>query len=257
MSLKKRLLARLRDKHIVVSVTMLFVMSMVMTGFTTTNHVTIDVDGQTFNVDTVNRTPAAILRQAGINMNEQDTFDMSEDSNKLHITVHRAVPVILDYNGERREVMTGCQNVGELLAEFGYVGNGYISDVSLETPIIEGLEIKVKDAPKPVVPQNVVHTNEGARQYSSVMVMEATAYLPSDGGGSGITATGIAARHGVIAVDPNVIPLGTRVYIPGYGVAIAADTGGAIRGNKVDVCVEDYGSAMQFGRRDVEVYILN
>lgn len=257
MSLKKRLLTRLRDRHIMCSITMLFVMSMVMTGFTTTNHVTIDVDGRTLNVDTVNRTPAAILRQAGINMNEQDSYDMNEDSNKLHITVRRAVPIILDYNGTRREMMTGCQSVGALMEELGYVGNGYIVDVGLDTPIIEELEIKVKDAPKPEVPQNVVHTSEGARQYSSVMVMEATAYLPSDGGGSGITATGIAACHGVIAVDPSVIPLGTQVYIPGYGVAIAADTGGAIRGNKVDVCVEDYGSAMQFGRRDVEVYILN
>ena len=87
--------------------------------------------------------------------------------------------------------------------------------------------------------------------------MEATAYLPTDGGGDGITATGIRARHGVVAVDPNVIPLGTRVYIPGYGEAIAADTGGDIVGNRIDVVLEDYGSAMQFGRRIVDVYILS
>ena len=93
-------------------------------------------------------------------------------------------------------------------------------------------------------------------QVKSVITMEATAYLPTDGGGDGITATGMRARHGVVAVDPDVIPLGTRVFIPGYGEAIAADTGGDIVGNRIDVVLEDYGSAMQFGRRTVDVYIL-
>ena len=59
-----------------------------------------------------------------------------------------------------------------------------------------------------------------------------------------------------MAVDPGVIPLGSRVYIPGYGVAIAADTGGAIRGQKVDLCMETYGECMNFGRRNIEVYVL-
>ena len=86
--------------------------------------------------------------------------------------------------------------------------------------------------------------------------MEATAYLPTDGNGEGITKMGTLARHGVVAVDPNVIPLGTRVFIPGYGVAIAEDTGSAILGNRIDLCMEDYTSAMIFGRRVVPVYIL-
>ena len=92
--------------------------------------------------------------------------------------------------------------------------------------------------------------------YAAVMTMEATAYLPSDGGGGGITATGIPATYGVAAVDPAVIPLGSRLYIPGYGEAIAADTGGAIYGYRIDLCMESYSEAMQFGRRDVTVYVL-
>lgn len=92
--------------------------------------------------------------------------------------------------------------------------------------------------------------------YAAVMTMEATAYLPSDGDGYGITAMGIPATYGVAAVDPSVIPLGTRLYIPGYGEAIAADTGGAIYGYKIDLCMESYSEAMQFGRRDVTVYVL-
>ena len=86
--------------------------------------------------------------------------------------------------------------------------------------------------------------------------MRATAYLPTDGSATGTTAMGIPATYGIVAVDPRVIPLGTRVYIPGYGEALAADTGGAIKGYKIDLCMESYSQAMRFGRRDVTVYIL-
>ena len=86
--------------------------------------------------------------------------------------------------------------------------------------------------------------------------MEATAYTPADGDGQGITATGMIARPGVVAVDPNVIPLGSRLYIPGYGMAIAADTGGAIRGNRIELLMDSYDAAMNFGRQSVELYVL-
>ncbi|MBQ7199399.1 MAG: 3D domain-containing protein [Selenomonadaceae bacterium] len=93
--------------------------------------------------------------------------------------------------------------------------------------------------------------------YRAVMAMEATAYLPTDGDGACITALGIPATYGVVAVDPSVIPLGSRVYIPGYGMAIAADTGGAIVGYCIDLCMESYSEAMNFGRRVVTVYVLD
>ena len=104
--------------------------------------------------------------------------------------------------------------------------------------------------------ENINYTDEGF-SYTAVMSMEATAYLPSDGGGSGITAMGIPATYGVVAVDPGIIPLGSRVYIPGYGEAIAADTGGAIYGYRIDLCMESYYEAMDFGRRTVTVYLLD
>ena len=93
--------------------------------------------------------------------------------------------------------------------------------------------------------------------YTAVMAMEATAYLPTDGDGACITALGIPATYGVVAVDPSIIPLGSRVYIPGYGMAIAADTGGAIVGYCIDLCMESYAEAMNFGRRVVTVYVLD
>jgi len=63
-------------------------------------------------------------------------------------------------------------------------------------------------------------------------------------------------EHGIVAVDPTVIPLGTRLYVEGYGFALAADTGSAIRGYKIDLFMEYIGDARQFGRRDVTVFIL-
>ena len=106
------------------------------------------------------------------------------------------------------------------------------------------------------LPENIVETSRGYVRYSQVMSMEATAYLPTDGGGYGLTATGIPARHGIVAVDPNVIPLGTKVYIPGYGEALAADVGGAIYGYRIDLCMESYYQAMEFGRRTITVFVL-
>ena len=107
------------------------------------------------------------------------------------------------------------------------------------------------------VEENIVETSYGdSGDYIAVMSMEATAYLPGDGDGYGITATGIPATYGVAAVDPSVIPLGSRLYIPGYGEAIAADTGGAIYGYRIDLCMESYSEAMNFGRRNVTVYVL-
>ena len=63
-------------------------------------------------------------------------------------------------------------------------------------------------------------------------------------------------RRGLVAVDTRVIPFGTRLYIEGYGFAVADDTGGAIRGNKIDLAMDTLSEAYQFGRRTVVVHIL-
>ncbi|QMV48596.1 hypothetical protein Goe10_c00680 [Bacillus phage vB_BsuM-Goe10] len=89
------------------------------------------------------------------------------------------------------------------------------------------------------------------------LTMVATAYTASCAGCSGITTTGIDLRSNpgmkVIAVDPNVIPLGSRVHVEGYGYAIAGDTGGAIKGNKIDIFVPNRQDALAWGVRTVKV----
>jgi len=90
--------------------------------------------------------------------------------------------------------------------------------------------------------------------------MIATGYSGSaaeNGGRSGRTATGLKIGHGVVAVDPRFIPLGTRLYIDGYGYAVAADTGGAIRGNRIDLGHDTRSAANRVGRRKVVVHIVN
>lgn len=85
----------------------------------------------------------------------------------------------------------------------------------------------------------------------------ATAYWADPSWSNGNTATGVPARYGVIAVDPRVIPLGTRLYIPGYGYGVAADTGGAIVGDRIDLCFDTGQQAVDYGRQPVTVYVLS
>lgn len=93
-----------------------------------------------------------------------------------------------------------------------------------------------------------------------MITMRASAYTGSaaeNGGYAGRTASGLRAGHGVVAVDPRFIPLGTRLYIEGYGYAVAGDTGGAIKGNRIDLGHNSRSEALRFGRRTVKVLILN
>ena len=169
------------------------------------------------------------------------------------------VPVAVQYErvdtlpkGEEKVLQEGAVGLDEVEEEVHYKQGDVIDTKELQRKTITPMQPKVVQ-----VGTREVEVSRSYDRVREVITMEATAYLPTDGGGDGITATGIRARHGVVAVDPNVIPLGTRVYIPGYGEAIAADTGGDIIGNRIDVVLEDYGSAMQFGRRTVDVYILS
>ena len=91
--------------------------------------------------------------------------------------------------------------------------------------------------------------------YKKTLNMEASAYSSYESGS--YTARGNALRRGYVSVDPNVIPLGTEVYVEGYGYAVADDTGGDIEGYRIDLAMDSYDEAIQFGRRTVKVYILN
>lgn len=90
------------------------------------------------------------------------------------------------------------------------------------------------------------------------LTVSATAYSRHEAGLTNFTFTGIDLRENpmVIAVDPSVIPLYSLVDVPGYGIAIAGDTGGAIKGNKIDLHMEDMARMNAFGRQTMTVTIL-
>lgn len=108
--------------------------------------------------------------------------------------------------------------------------------------------------------QGVVSRGGQDFRYTQELTMTATGYTAgpeSNPDGNGLTYTGMKAVRGVVAVDPRVIPLYTRLYVEGYGPAIAADTGGAIKGNKIDLCFETVAEALEWGIRPVKVYVLS
>ncbi len=106
----------------------------------------------------------------------------------------------------------------------------------------------------------VVTAKDGTQyNYSYRKQMEATAYTYMPPYTSMTTATGATLRKGIVAVDPKVIPMHTKMFITGtieYGLGVAEDTGGAIKGNIIDLAYMSYDECIQFGRRQVQVYIL-
>lgn len=105
-------------------------------------------------------------------------------------------------------------------------------------------------------------SRSGKESSGKTLYMRATAYNwdCNSCDGRGLTSTGYNLKnnpHGVIAVDPNVIPLGTRVYIEGYGHYVARDTGGAVKGNKIDIHMPTKKQAINFGGKNVKVTILD
>jgi len=307
----------------------LVIVFVVATGFAfATKKVQIAVDGSTLVINTLHNKAEDILVQAGVILGPQDEYHLSTEKlvDGAVISVQRAVPVTVAYQGETKTVVTGKLTVGELAQSLGvqpetvklipdgntkiesgmYVQVVTLTEKVMEREVVEhattirqpdstlekgvekvtqeaqdgtktvtvnvsfadGVEVsakpiseKITEAAKPQIinvgTRDTVETSRGAMRFSRTQMMEASAYLPTDGSNSGITATGIPARNGIVAVDPNVIPLGTRLYVQGYGVALAADVGGAINGNRIDLCMEDYNDAMRFGRRSVKVYILD
>lgn len=124
---------------------------------------------------------------------------------------------------------------------------------------IVGLQTRqalTKPAPETITPSR----GGSVPRYSKVISMVATAYCPCNQCnypyGGQPSYIGLPLGQGIVAVDPKVIPLGTRLYVEGYGDAIAADTGNAIVGNRIDLCYPNHQAASAFGIQNIKVYVL-
>lgn len=133
---------------------------------------------------------------------------------------------------------------------------------STQSPVSQITDSSVASVqPAPVVTAPAVTAptvTETPAAQGKTLVVSATAYSRHEAGLSNFTATGIdlSVNPMVIAVDPSVIPLGSLVSVPGYGIAIAGDTGGAIIGNKIDLHMEDLNAALAYGRQTLTITIL-
>ena len=216
-------------------------------------------------------TIALALKKAGLDKKEMATFPAAGER-----PVNGMKVVLLDKNEqvieEKRDIAYKVESRPDSHMEIGDTAviregikgskNVLVKLVTLTNGEVLRKEIaeRIFNEPKAKIvalgTTNEVATSRGAVRFKKVVQMHATAYTPWDEGCIGITKSGIPAKKGVVAVDPSFIPLGTRLYIPGYGHALAADTGGAIQGNRIDLCVESKSEAFAFGRRDIKVYIL-
>jgi 3D (Asp-Asp-Asp) domain-containing protein len=143
----------------------------------------------------------------------------------------------------------------KMLKVFYRNGNAVKSEVLSERTVKEPVDqitycgIRTRDA-------RAMPSRSGSYDRLRELDMVATGYSPHEGSRTGRCATGMHAGYGVVAVDPRVIPLHSRLYIEGYGYAVAGDTGGAIRHNRIDLGHNTYREAEDVGRRRVHVYLL-
>ena len=157
--------------------------------------------------------------------------------------------------GEEVIEVEGQVGLKEVTVESVRFGGEQVSEtVKEETVKVEPITEVIKKG----IANTIVSVQNGKTYaYTKELTLEATAYtdIPGDRW-EGITASGAPTFVGMVAVDPRYIPLGTKLYVEGYGVAIAGDTGGAIKGYRIDLFFDDLDEVYEFGRRDRKVYIL-
>lgn len=155
--------------------------------------------------------------------------------------------------GKRRVVQEGKNGIKKVETRVMYYEGEKYDEVSFEEVIKEPVTEIVTVGIKVIVKE--LKTDNGVLKYAQKMLgFWATSYDSTCPGCSSTTATGMKQGYGVVAVDPKVIVLGTRLYVPGYGIGVAGDVGGAIKGKKIDL---GYDSLMgQWSSRYVDVYIL-
>lgn len=240
-------------------------------------HITVDGGQATHWV--IATTVREALGQAGIQLNPLDRISPGQGTtatSDMNITVVRVVEEFIEETetlpfkvtrwaapdlerGATQVIREGREGIIQNRVRIVYEDGKPVNRTIVSSEVIQSAVDRVIGEGTRT-PTQTVSTPKGPLPYIEVREMVATGYEPgpiSTGEwADGLTFTGLKAERGVIAVDPTVIPLGTRLYVEGYGEGIAADIGGAIKGNRIDLCFDTYNEAIQWGRRTVKVYIL-
>lgn len=210
------------------------------------------------------------------------TTDLIHPGDRLIVSPDKQYTVkqgdtLWDISMDNHITVSQLKEWNELHTDLIHPGLNLLIFDSLNTPnyaVTEKQATPVTQAPKESAPAVEAASTTSSKQSapaapaasasntsSKEITVKATAYTASCEGCSGTTATGINLKANpnakVIAVDPSVIPLGSKVYVEGYGEAIAGDTGGAIKGNRIDIFIPSEHDAMNFGVKQVKVTILN
>jgi resuscitation-promoting factor RpfB len=240
------------------------------------------VGGKAQQVWTTSTTVADLLKQQKVSLGKIDrvtpakTAKITDKTQVEVIRVEKVTDVVEEETpfavvnrkdsgltkGKERVVQDGkkgkLEKRFEVVTENGKeVSRTLISKKTLADSSDKIVAIGTKVQPQPVVSRSKSTSSSGGRE----LTVTSTAYTAFCSGCSGITATGFNLRENpnakVIAVDPNVIPLGSKVYVEGYGYAIASDTGGAIKGNRIDVFFSSQSRAESWGRKTIKIRIIN
>lgn len=192
-----------------------------------------------------------------------EVIDVKEETIKESKTIPYEISVKEDSSLEKGQVETekeGKQGKNELVYKVVYhngkkVEKKFIEELVAEVPenkiIKKGtkVEVQVATSRSEISRNNSTSSSQSGRTHMTVV---ATAYS-----GDGKTSTGTVPKWGTIAVDPSVIPYGTKVYIPQFDMTfVAEDTGGAIKGNKIDIFMSDSTRTKNWGRRTIDIYVL-
>ena len=180
-----------------------------------------------------------------LNSEKESVFSVIEENEKLLIS--KPLSIANSSSASASEL----QNAIDTL-------NSYIPLLNSSTTInmakngISNAKARIDELNTPTVPTTGTEVGTAIK----TLTMESTAYYGHATTASGLKPVRNPDGISTVAVDPNIIPLGSKVYVSGYGVAIAADTGGAIKGNIIDVYLNSYEECMSWGRRQVTVQIL-
>ena len=255
--------------------------------------VTVNNRGEIFEVNSTQETVAQLLQQLNIPL-EDMTVSVplsAETYDGMEIVVSHTVRATETYTaciphetayfadaalpyGTEVVITEGADGQALCTADVVYVEGKEISRTVTEETVITqpvqevvavgtGSESRSLEQQRPVIGDGMIllPTGEVLTYYGSHKVL-ATAYTHTDPGCDFITATGTTVRIGTVAVDPTLIPYGTRMFIVTddgqyiYGIATAEDCGGGIKGDRIDLYFPTYDECMEFGRRPTTIYFL-